>query len=329
MWNKTRRASCGIIKIGMGRCCKPIGAKRLLDEDQEGPRITDERHCTDVVCIILFVATMAVFALIGVIGVQIGDLSHLRYGEDHLGRQCGTGALAHLPKTYYPMLGRDLVSQRELVSTPWRLRLFGVCTTSCPARGDVVRDFGYRGSGWPVAESTLSVLNRCVPTVEETQTNMIACVEPRCEHVPLVDVECLSLPGHEGEGLWVMRDVSEQKYCLRQLTLAQTERYEVPGSGPLITSVVQAVSSVTAAAAEIAKAPYEVLLCGVGLAIVMGLGWHFLLRCCAGVAIWLILWSTVIALLASTAFCALKADVLGEHANTISAHAITLLRSSN
>ena len=70
---------------------------------------------------------------------------------------------------------------------PWRLRLFGVCTASCPKRGDApVRDFGGPGTTWTVDESTVDVLNRCVPTIETSTSETVACVLPRCEHVPLV-----------------------------------------------------------------------------------------------------------------------------------------------
>lgn len=168
---------------GRWRCCRPCsgkrqGAIRLLDEDQEGPRASDERHCTDVMFIVLFALTMVVFALVGAVSLRIGDTSRLRFGEDHLGRQCGTGELKHLPKMYFPLLGRDLLSQRDLISTPWKLHLFGVCTAACPRRGDRVTDFGRNGPGWPVTETTLSVLNRCVPTVEESSSKMCAQTMP-------------------------------------------------------------------------------------------------------------------------------------------------------
>ena len=293
------------------RCCCPRrrGAKRLLDEDQEGPRTSDERQCTDTCCLLLFVLAMAPFALIGAVALKLGDPRSLQFAEDHLGRRCGIGKLAHLPKTYYPMLGRDLASQADLVNQPWRLRLFGVCVESCPKRGDeAVRDFGRPATSWPVAESTVDVLNRCVPTRETTSSKTVACVLPRCEHVPLVDVQCLpNVPGHETEGFWMMRTPFERSFCQRQITLYSSESYEVPSTGPLIKSVVEVIGTATAAAAEIAKAQLEVLVCGVGLAMLLGIVWLVFLRCFAALTVWFVLWATAATLLLSAIFCAFRA----------------------
>ena len=136
---------------------------------------------------------------------------------------------------------------------------------------------------------------------------------PRCEHVPLAYVQCLSnIPGHDAEGFWAMRTPQERQYCQRQITLYSSESYEVPSTGPLIKSVVEVVGTATAAAAEVGKAQLEVLVCGIGLAVLLGIVWLVFLRCFASLTVWLVLWATAAALLAAAVFCAFRADLIGD-----------------
>lgn len=293
----------------MAVCWARRGA-RLLDEE-EGPRTRDERQCTDTLCLLAFLVTLGLVALVGGAGASMGDIASVAFGKDHLGRRCGVGELAHLRKVFYPRLGGELLVQSDLIRQPWRLQLFGICTATCPQRGDPpIRDFSGDDAEWPVVVSTVDVLNRCVPTAEEVTHKTVACAFPRCEHVPFSGVHCLSLPGHEGEGLWAMESTLHISYCQRQLTLVRHERYEVPFSGALVESILTMASSVTAAFDEIARAHLEVLVCGVVLAVLLGIAWLMSLRFFSGFAVWLSLVGTAVLLVATTFFCAFKANLL-------------------
>ena len=123
-----RRPCCGLCPKG----------ERLIDESQEGPRSHSERFCTDAICLLPLLLTIALLASIGQLALATGDPSSIRFGTDHLGRRCGAGPLVAAPKLFYPHLGSELLAQREMLATPWQLRLFGVCVAECPAMGEEV-----------------------------------------------------------------------------------------------------------------------------------------------------------------------------------------------
>mmetsp|Transcript_5468 Transcript_5468/g.13380 ORF Transcript_5468/g.13380 Transcript_5468/m.13380 type:complete len:806 (-) Transcript_5468:94-2511(-) len=313
----------------MAPCCCPRGAKRLIDEDQDGPRTYDERHCTDTLCLLVFTLAMVFFAFLGAVSFEMSDVRSLSFARDHLGRRCGVGELSKLPKVHYPRLASDLLTQSELIRQPWRLQLFGICTATCPQRGDPpIRDAYGESVEWPVAVDTVDVLNRCVPIAEESASSTVACAFPRCEEVPLVDVQCLTVPGHESEGLWAMRSPLQRIYCQRQLTILKHERYEVPSTGPLITSVAHAVGTLSAAAGNIMKAQSEVIVCGVGLALFLGSLWLVFLRFFARCTVWLLLACMALVQLFATLFCAFKANLLGDRAGDLQQQADSLLAAS-
>ena len=222
------------------RCCLRLKSQRLLDDDQEGPRTFEERSCTDVLCLLLFGAAMALLALVGSVSVRLGDITRIQFGKDHLGRRCGVGELSNLSMIFYHDLGGDLWRQRELVSRPWLLKLDGICAERCPQRGEVISDVGVASAGAmrgvKVYESTVPILNRCVPTDEVHQTEQAYCVAPRCAEINAQyqesQVECTSPPGHEGDddynGSWIMRSTQDSERCRRELTLTTNERFSVP-----------------------------------------------------------------------------------------------------
>ena len=150
-------------------CCGlcPKG-ERLIDEDQDGPRSHSERFCTDRLCLLPLLLTLVLLGAIGQLAVETGDPTSIRYGTDHLGRRCGVGELEQEPKIFFPKLGTELVAQRELLATPWKLQLFGVCVPECPQRGsgDIYEVGG--SEGYAVSLSTQSVMNRCLPVEEES-----------------------------------------------------------------------------------------------------------------------------------------------------------------
>ena len=115
-------------------CCqRQSRGQPLLDDDQEAPRSHDERHCTDVACLLLFATTMACLGVVGLAAAELGDPAKIFFATDHLGRRCGIGALDRYPKIYYPQLAHDLLTQQERLTTPWQLELNGICIAACPA----------------------------------------------------------------------------------------------------------------------------------------------------------------------------------------------------
>jgi len=305
-----RRESC------WGLCPK---GERLIDESQEGPRSHSERFCTDAICLLPLLTTISLLAAIGQLALATGDPNSLRFGTDHLGRRCGAGPLAAAPKLYYPHLGSELLAQRELLSTPWQLQLFGVCVAECPQRDSgAVREVGSRSEAYAVSLSTQSVMNRCLPVEEQDTVQSVYCVEPSCHAVGLT---CKAVHGHSGA--WLMRGGAQQAKCTRQLSMFVQETYSLPGPAEtLLVHLAAAVGGAGSAAAAVAAARGEVLVCGLLLAVAVGLVWLLFLRCCARCAVYLLLGSTLLLLLLATALCSVKAGALSTaQLDAISAHA--------
>ena len=207
-------------------CCGlcPKG-ERLIDESQDGPRSHSERFCTDAICLLPLLLTMATLAAIGQLALATGDPDSLRFGTDHLGRRCGAGPLAAAPKLFYPHLGSELLAQRDLLATPWQLRLFGVCVAECPQReAGAVRELSGSSESYAVSLSTQNVMNRCLPVEEQDTVQSVYCVEPQCH---AVGAQCEAVRGHSGA--WLMRGDAQQAKCTRQLSLFVQETYSLPG----------------------------------------------------------------------------------------------------
>ena len=286
-------------------CCGlcPKG-ERLIDESQDGPRSHSERFCTDTICLLPLLLTMATLAAIGQLALATGDPNSLRFGTDHLGRRCGAGPLAAAPKLFYPHLGSELLAQRDLLATPWQLRLFGVCVAECPQReAGAVRELSGSSESYAVSLSTQNVMNRCLPVEEQDTVQSVYCVEPQCH---TVGAACEAVRGHSGA--WLMRGDAQQAQCTRQLSLFVQETYSLPGPAEaLLAHLAKAVGGAGSAVAAVVAARGEVLVCGVLLAVALGLVWLLFLRCCARCAVFSLLWGTLLLLLLGTAVCLLKA----------------------
>ena len=130
---------------------------------------------------LFFALCMGAMAAIGGAAFTLADPSALIYGHTSDGHRCGVGAYAASSQTYYPHLASEIAEQRNLLlSSPWEFDPHGVCVRECPSRGGV-RDAD--GHWWDVAESTMSVLNRCMPVKEEKASRTVACTDPTCRQV--------------------------------------------------------------------------------------------------------------------------------------------------
>ena len=261
----------------MPRCCGQ-GSRRLLDDDLDSARRVDARGCTDCCCLLLLGLSVSLLALVAHVAEQIGDPSLIFFGTDHLGRQCGKAPLEIAPKLYFPRLSADLLEQRDKLSTPWALELYGVCVPDCPTRRGTSTEaspayvsdlaLGYRGQRWPVGEGTSDILNRCVPIEREPQsTTATYCAHPRCWEVQ--GAVCANeVPGHERQGLWRMGEGgADATYCVRELAITYTEASRVPNTHGLVSALARAAGGLSAAAEQIVISRAEVRLCSARAAV--------------------------------------------------------------
>jgi choline transporter-like protein 2/4/5 len=104
------------------------------------------RKCTDVLCLLFFLAFWVGMIVIAAIGYKNGEPKRLIYGTDWMGRTCGVKAdasdgiaaydLTDYPYLMYPRVAEDLValeaSGASLTDSSNLKKFFGVCVTECP-----------------------------------------------------------------------------------------------------------------------------------------------------------------------------------------------------
>ena len=66
-----------------------FGEKLVAPADFAGP--TEERHCTDVLCLGMLLASWVVMTVIGIYSISNGDYRLVLYPLDYDGNICGTG----------------------------------------------------------------------------------------------------------------------------------------------------------------------------------------------------------------------------------------------
>ena len=111
---------CGCFKK-CDPCCRRIGCS-CADHDSEGrlASIEKNRSCTDIPCILVFVAFIAfLVSYVWITAFDEGDPDRLIRGVNHAGKICGkSSGVENLPYAFWP----DVTSFR-----------FKVCTSSCDA----------------------------------------------------------------------------------------------------------------------------------------------------------------------------------------------------
>lgn len=145
----------------------------LVLTDNIGP--VQARRCTDLIFLLLFLATFVCmngigFAATGIISsnyISEGDPVRLIRGVDYTGAVCGYDvAVKFLPQKWEPnALGFTPNDEGVLVPTG-----LGICVSTCPATGEVRTDpYGTYGS-WTATISTVNVLGYCIP-VDSTRVD--------------------------------------------------------------------------------------------------------------------------------------------------------------
>ena len=99
----------------------------------ETPPMGEGRVCTDIFCLLFFLAACSIGILIFAWGVSTGDTNALFYDADYLGNRCGVGTMASKPKTYFPRMDQDILAQSAIAATmPWKVNFYGLCMEDCP-----------------------------------------------------------------------------------------------------------------------------------------------------------------------------------------------------
>ena len=248
--------------------------------------IEHDRKCTDTFWLVLFVAFWLGMLAIAAVGWKEGDPYRLLYGTDHNGQICGRGAQVGKHKLYYPQLQKDLLRAYTSDSAkynpleggdPSLVHFYGVCVTTCPARGATVCTNKTATSAeqecFPVPVNTSSVLFRCLPFDDVNTQRTIECVEPAGATPPIVCGSAFAC-----QALLEAQLIKARTECVRARVVETKTTEKMAMSNPVFDMLTASGAIVRRWFGDLALSTTPVLLCGGVLAMVLAFAYLFLLE---------------------------------------------------
>mmetsp|Transcript_118473 Transcript_118473/g.206223 ORF Transcript_118473/g.206223 Transcript_118473/m.206223 type:complete len:658 (-) Transcript_118473:306-2279(-) len=159
------------------------------------PGSKENRSCTDILCLLIFLVFTAAWVFVAVIAFQNGNLNWILHGVDYKGNVCSIESATTPNATqlatasygtnwtgrkyvWYPIDTDLLLDSASLSTTDILLKILrmGICVDRCPeANGELfkpnqlVSPYGdYTFSIW--YQSTDPILNRCIPDITSNKT---------------------------------------------------------------------------------------------------------------------------------------------------------------
>ena len=105
---------------------KGYGKPYKYDADFSGP--TKHRSCTDIVCLLLFLAFLGGWGFVAYYGISYGDINKVIYPTDSMGRVCGEGNMENRPFLLFYDLTKCLNPAVLSLGCPTKQ----VCVSECP-----------------------------------------------------------------------------------------------------------------------------------------------------------------------------------------------------
>ncbi|RLN61355.1 hypothetical protein BBJ29_004535 [Phytophthora kernoviae] len=329
---------------GDGEETKTGAARPACELTGTNPFKSDNRGCTDLFFLILFVVFWVGMIAIAGIGYHNGKPQRLIYGTDWMGRTCGAKAdktdtvpaydLTHYKYTIYPRLSEDLMalaaggaSAKELASPSTLKKLFGVCVPSYPVNEDsksagATIEYEKAGSPWRLITDSSEVLYRCVELTKIDITQSARCVDD-CTDAEVASyesgkVKTLNCGTNETRNPFV--DCGEHT-CAEMITamrpnctsLESTREERQIGAttvDPITKMLSRKWNMVARWLGDLQKAAFPILICGGLFAMMLGFFWLVLLRYCAGFFVWFVIVLVVCMQIVVTVFCAYEGNLL-------------------
>ena len=259
---------------------------------ENGPRGFRKRGCTDICCVVIFVACFVALFFVTFLAWTYGEPHSILYGKDYLGHRCGVGNYANRSKTIYPRIDQDLLQQAAIASSqPWRLVFYGLCVSHCPNITDpteciadpdrcIVRDYGSRAQ-WQAAGGssyyfqvlpTMDLMNRCIPKkAVSASTVPDRCAYPVCDGVTMV---C----DPEMPNLWVLNSLSDRLRCEVKFQHVEVDQFATMTPSPLTAKIADKMAFIQRLVTGMFSAQTEIMLLGLVAPIILGVAWLVLLR---------------------------------------------------
>lgn len=206
-------------------CCRPESGEPAPNKKlPNGDIVEPDRVCTDVGCLLAFIAFwIGMFTIVGV-AVSYGDVNAITYGSDYKGNRCGLGKFANMSKTFYPRMDLDLAEQSAFIvaKKPWLVRLYGLCVHECLSESTVAIgqndnilvtsrvNYNWQDNSsnasvdiaryWPAVLPEVSILNRCLPYSSAKTYEDEYCFRPTCRDV---NRDCALRDLGDGDSWWL------------------------------------------------------------------------------------------------------------------------------
>jgi len=287
-----------------------------------GPKLFRRRGCTDVLCLLLFIAFWFGTVYISWLSIYVGKPWSVLYGADYLGNRCGRGEFSDRPKTYFPRIDEDILAQADVAITyPWRVAFYGLCVDECPnvslpeacfSNPDGCKVYDYGPSTERAAEfyyatlPSVSVINRCIPTrVANPDTEPDRCAFPQCDNVTYPWMTC----DPTYPTTWLL-EYPYSTQCEVKFSVATTRVLAPMVSSPLTDKIREQMSVAQEVGSALMDAILEMLAFGVLLPLCLGFLWLILLRFAAKtITYFLVVAVGLLGLLLTCYFFVLSGDI--------------------
>jgi len=307
-----------------------------------------KRWCTDIACLVLFVAALVYFGGFFVVTFLKDPtlLDDIIYPKDLYGNYCGKpgSATADYPKAVFPTLDADILIPENLayLSTGqyWNFRPTVYCTQQCPEGFSLKAPVAYGGASYPGAQQppviyyayqTQDVLSRCFPLdTTTTYERLQLCATPACTNATLISqlsgsVSCYNVESQpEADNVWQMcgEGVSsslctqQQDACELAIDVADTQTF-VPVEQ---TTESEAFTKQYASYVKTAMGAVESIIVGPGLVtflvggfaapLLLGFVWALFLRLFAAPLVYTLVTFYVLLCIGGSCYLAIKAGWL-------------------
>lgn len=301
------------------------------------------RRCTDILCLLFFIAYIAAMVVLGVVSVNKDPslLTDIVYPKDSYGNNCGhSDGVDDMPKLIYPQLDDDIKSQYAILAAGryWDFKPTKICAKDCPDGFSLKNPTKYGGSSYPTDSGsapswyyvfrTQDVIGRCFPydTTSDASSTQL-CVEPACTDSSLNSlldnsVVCTSIPSEpDADNVWTMCgagvsvDLCNRQKAACELAVDQdtkdtfTPAAQSTDSTDMTEKLAFYMKTLLGAIEGmlVTKGYVTILVTGVAAPFVLGFVWAIFLRFFAGVFVYLCILLMVCALIIVDFYLAVKA----------------------
>jgi choline transporter-like protein 2/4/5 len=302
-------------------------------------QIAHNRHCTDVLFLLLFIAFWVGMVVIGIIGFNKGDPRKLVLGVDYKGEVCGMDDKNYI---YYPQLEEEMGDMLNIAQGGLADGFDGVCVKMCPLKGDTVM---MRNESFKLRYDTKGLFFRCLVNYKTTELNIAQCyswprqnkpesaIEGTCtEYIKewsnssddveaLVKQNCSATGGFRPLSCTKYADCKAKVYdlyphCTEFMTGSTSMSEEPPGRNALFSQIMSAGAEAHRMIGDMEKSAGTAFVFGAVVAVFMGFVWTALVQVSAPAVVWGTVFLSMFAMSLTTLFFFAKGGVLGDTFST-------------